>query len=53
MDLGTTFSVVGINVKGVVTIIDDGQGNKIFPSVVSYLEDGSKMISSNVTTSVK
>ena len=40
IDLGTTFSVVGFNQNGKVTIISDEFGRNIFPSVVSYLEDG-------------
>jgi molecular chaperone DnaK (HSP70) len=40
IDLGTTFSVVGINKNGKVIIIEDKQGRKIFPSVVSYLDNG-------------
>lgn len=40
IDLGTTFSVVGFSKNGKVTIIQDQQGNRIFPSIVSYLEDG-------------
>jgi molecular chaperone DnaK (HSP70) len=40
IDLGTTFSVVGFNQNGKVTIVSDEYGRNIFPSVVSYLEDG-------------
>lgn len=40
VDLGTTFSVVGINRLGEVIIIEDKQGKKIFPSVVSFLDNG-------------
>ena len=43
VDLGTTFSVVGISNKGVVSIVSDEQGHKIFPSIVSFL-DGGKVI---------
>ena len=39
VDLGTTFSVVGVRVGGKVTIIEDDQHHTIFPSVVSYLEN--------------
>jgi molecular chaperone DnaK (HSP70) len=38
VDLGTTFSVVGINRNGVVSIIPDSAGRLIFPSMVSFLE---------------
>lgn len=40
VDLGTTFSVVGVHVDGQVRIVSDKQGNNIFPSVVSYLPNG-------------
>ena len=40
VDLGTTFSVVGVNINGKVVIIEDKEGHKIFPSIVSYQDDG-------------
>ena len=40
IDLGTTFSVVGINKNGKIIIIEDDVGHKIFPSVVSYQDNG-------------
>ena len=40
VDLGTTFSVVGVNLDNQVRIVADKQGRHIFPSVVSYLPDG-------------
>jgi predicted aconitase with swiveling domain len=40
VDLGTTFSVVGVSINGKVNIIPDAQGNVIFPSVVSYQGNG-------------
>lgn len=40
VDLGTTFSVVGINKNGKIIIIEDDAGHKIFPSVVSYQDNG-------------
>ena len=40
IDLGTTFSVVGINKNGKVIIIEDDQGHRIFPSVVSFMDGG-------------
>lgn len=40
VDLGTTFSVVGINKNGKVIIIEDKHKHRIFPSVVSYLDNG-------------
>jgi hypothetical protein len=40
IDLGTTFSVVGINKNGKIIIIEDNVGHRIFPSVVSYKDNG-------------
>lgn len=40
VDLGTTFSVVGINKHGKVIIVEDKHKHRIFPSVVSYLDNG-------------
>ena len=40
VDLGTTFSVVGVSVDNKVQIISDKAGHKIFPSVISYLPSG-------------
>ncbi len=40
VDLGTTFSVVGVSVNNEVQIISDKAGHKIFPSVISYLPSG-------------
>lgn len=40
IDLGTTFSVVGANMNGKVVIIEDKLGNRIFPSIVSYQDNG-------------
>ena len=40
VDLGTTFSVVGINIDGKVHIVKDKAGKSIFPSIVSYLPGG-------------
>jgi molecular chaperone DnaK (HSP70) len=40
VDLGTTFSVVGINNNGKIIIVEDKLGNKIFPSVVSFKDGG-------------
>ena len=41
VDLGTTFSVVGVNIGNKVQIVSDSRNHTIFPSVVSYLLDGS------------
>ena len=41
VDLGTTFSVVGIrDHHGKVTIVKDKLGNSIFPSVIAFSPDG-------------
>jgi len=42
VDLGTTFSVVGVNMGGKtgVVIVTDKEGHRIFPSIVSYLDNG-------------
>lgn len=44
IDLGTTFSVVGINKQGKIIIIEDKLGHKIFPSVVSYRDNGEILV---------
>jgi molecular chaperone DnaK (HSP70) len=43
VDLGTTISVVGFNKDGKVIIVEDKAGHKIFPSIVSYLDNGGEM----------
>jgi molecular chaperone DnaK (HSP70) len=42
IDLGTTFSVVGVvnQHTGKVVIVQDKVGHRIFPSVVSYMDNG-------------
>lgn len=40
VDLGTTFSVVGASINGKVVIMQDQAGHKIFPSIVSYQDNG-------------
>eukprot|EP01039_Chlorochromonas_danica_P009972 gene9971-11022_t len=44
IDLGTTFSVVGINKGGEVFIIPDAAGHRIFPSMVSYQDNGEILV---------
>jgi molecular chaperone DnaK (HSP70) len=48
VDLGTTFSVVGVRMGGKVKIIEDEQRRVIFPSVVSYLENGGLFLVRNI-----
>ena len=38
--MGTTFSVVGYSKDNQVIIVQDKEGHKIFPSIVSYLDSG-------------
>jgi molecular chaperone DnaK (HSP70) len=40
VDLGTTFSVVGVSINNEVKIVTDKAGNKIFPSVIGYMPNG-------------
>jgi molecular chaperone DnaK (HSP70) len=40
IDLGTTFSVVGVKVNGKTVIVTDDEGHQIFPSVVTYMDNG-------------
>ena len=47
IDLGTTFSVVGVSVGGKVKIVEDKLGHRIFPSVVTYLDNGGNKIRPN------
>ncbi|XP_055955173.1 endoplasmic reticulum chaperone BiP isoform X2 [Patella vulgata] len=44
IDLGTTYSCVGISIKGQIEILRNDQGNRITPSYVAFTDKGELLI---------
>jgi molecular chaperone DnaK (HSP70) len=53
IDLGTTFSVIGVREAGTVTIVTDEKGDALVPSIVSYLEGGGTAVGSKALDHLK
>ena len=44
IDLGTTNSVVSVMEGGEPTVIPNGDGNRVTPSVVAFTESGERLV---------
>lgn len=47
VDLGTTFSVVCININGREVVVEDSSKRRLFPSIVSFTADGGFLVAHN------
>lgn len=44
IDFGTTNSRVAVFTEGKIVVISDGEGNKVTPSVVAFMNDGRRLV---------